>query len=170
MAEEYTETLAKLKASIEKEISELESRVSELKKSLKAINYFLVKASLKTADKIKKSEKNVENLLKSNIIGTLGEFNVTDNQIVFTPAQQLKVSVTAPSFKSFFIPKVLEVYTKEDDKLIDEGKLDPKNAFEYKIVEKNSIIENVMIRNYRTNERLRNIKKTLRWAVEKAVG
>jgi hypothetical protein len=171
LSEESVKILAKLRASLEMEIEKLEEQIFELKEYIKGLDFFLVKSSIKTADKIKIKEKKKEDVIsiRDTSGSALGELLVSENKLVFVPSEEVEINVNAPSFKSFFIPKVLVKYQNEDESLIKNEKLDKENSFKYVIKDKNSIIENIIIENYRSSYRKNNIEKTLKWALEKAV-
>ncbi|MHA1754213.1 MAG: hypothetical protein ACTSYR_01705 [Candidatus Odinarchaeia archaeon] len=164
------EILAKLKTFLEKEIEKLEDKLNELKEYLKAVNFYLIKGSIKRADEIKKETLEVKTTrtIKSKTGKIFGKITIAKNELVFTPNNDIKISLKTPSFKSFFIPKVLEKYANEDKLLIKNKKLHESLGFEYKIYDQNSIITKIVIKNYRTESRLMDIEKTLRWALEKS--
>ncbi|MEM2906708.1 MAG: hypothetical protein QW739_01340 [Candidatus Odinarchaeota archaeon] len=98
------EALAKLKAFLEDQIDDLEAKLAEYKDFVKAIDLFLVKTSLKTADELTKPVKvSGAREIKDNAGNILGELEVTENKIIFTPASDVKISVKSPSLQSFFI-------------------------------------------------------------------
>jgi len=166
------EVLAKLRASLEEEIEKLQEKILELREYTKAIDHFLVKSSLKTADKLKPKEKiKAEKIMLHSSSGTeLGELSITEKQMVFTPNTKIKINANAPSFKSFFIPKVLDKFKREDKTAIDSKSSTVQDVLNYTMKVKDSIITKIVIDNYRTLERKKYLIKTLRWALEKAIG
>ncbi|MEM2109369.1 MAG: hypothetical protein QW327_02650 [Candidatus Odinarchaeota archaeon] len=164
------EALAKLKAFLEDQIDDLEAKLAEYKDFVKAIDLFLVKTSLKTADELTKPVKvSGAREIKDNAGNILGELEVTENKIIFTPASDVKISVKSPSLQSFFIPKVLEKYKNEDENIIKQKSAVLKSVFRYLIEEKDSTVKRILIENYRDQSRLKEIERALRWTVIKAL-
>ncbi len=168
--EKPVEALARLKSFLEDQIDELEAKLAEYKEFIKAIDLFLVKTSLKTADQLTKpGESGVVRDIKDSAGNILGRLEITDNKIIFTPSSNIKISVKSPSLQSFFIPKVLEKYRVEDENIRGQKGLDEKSLFKYTIEEEDSNIKRILIENYREQQRVREIERALRWTVTKAV-
>ncbi|WEU39892.1 MAG: hypothetical protein OdinLCB4_005330 [Candidatus Odinarchaeum yellowstonii] len=168
--EKPVEALARLKSFLEDQIDELEEKLAEYKEFIKAIDLFLVKTSLKTADQLTKPGEAVTvRELKDNAGNVLGKLEVSENRIVFTPSSNIKISVKSPSLQSFFIPKVLEKYRVEDENSVKKKSLDAKSSFNYKIEEEDSNVKRILVENYREQPRLREIERALRWTVIKAI-
>ena len=164
------EALAKLKAFLEDQIDDLEAKLAEYKDFVKAIDLFLVKTSLKTADELTKPVKiSGAREIKDNAGNILGELEVTENRIIFTPASDVKISVKSPSLQSFFIPKVLEKYKNEDETIMKQKGAILKSVFRYLIEEEDSTVKRILIENYRDQSRLKEIERALRWTVIKAL-
>ncbi len=168
--EKPIEALAKLKSFLEDQIDELEAKLAEYKEFIKAIDLFLVKTSLKTADQLTKpGEAATIREIKDNTGNILGKLEIDDNKIVFTPSSNIKISLKSPSLQSFFVPKVLEKYRVEDENIMKKKALDEKALFKYKIEEEGSTLKRILIENYRESSRLREIERALRWTIIKAV-
>lgn len=171
VGEKPVEILARLKAFLEEQIDDLEGKVIELKDFLRAIDFFLVKTSLKTADELSTAGERkigVRKIIDENG-KVLGDLEVDDRKIIFKPADKISVNVKSRPFQSFFIPKVLEKYREDDKLLVKQNEIGVKEGLNYIIQEDNSIIQRIVIENYREPARLKEIERTLKWAVMKAL-
>jgi hypothetical protein len=73
------------------------------------------------------------------------------------------------AFKRFFRDKILEGFKQEDDRLVRDGQLRREEAFSYEVRLDDDNVTSIVIRNYRSDERLREIIRAIRWTLERAL-
>lgn len=98
----------------------------------------------------------------------LGELSVGGDALRIIPNQTLAVTGDEPPLRSFFIGKILTKMQAEDEDLIKNKQLtaDSKFAFTLKKNEK-GVLEEISIANYRTTDRLNELRRTIIWSLSK---
>ena len=159
----------------EKKISELESDLETLKRALKSIDELLVKESFKPAIEVasKKKVAAVEETVPSKLISKdgkpLADLNITDTEIVVTPLSELPLDLRAGPLNRFLINRVLLSMQKEDIEKARKGLILEDEILDYEINAKDNKIQRIVIKNYRTPQRLKRIISALRWTINEMV-
>jgi len=169
-AEEEVKTLADLKKYLENEVEKRRKEIAQLEKFLNIVNSILAKLSFKPAAVLVKEEKELsptrEITIKSRRGETLAYMKVYPTMIKITIPEGLNINVKSPPFKSFFIRQILRKMQQEDLDLVKKGKIPSGRALEYEIDIKNGNVKEILIKNYRKEERINEIEKTIRWTLE----
>jgi hypothetical protein len=179
-SEDEIKKSAELKQWIEAKVLELENEIAKLKDATSIIDSILRKTSFRTASEItppsikkeiveKVLEKEVESgvrQLRSNEGFLLGNGVVTSSSITIIPVKNLKLDIATPPFKSFFINRILTGMKKRDNESVAKGEIKEDQVLAYGIEEEEEegIIKKITIKNYRDNNRLNEIVKTISWA------
>ncbi|MFX0096273.1 MAG: hypothetical protein ACFE7E_00765 [Candidatus Hodarchaeota archaeon] len=173
MPEEDVEILAELKAFIEKEIERKQEEANTLRRFLKAVDAFLVKSSFKTADKFtgKREELKVEMMgetlsIKSGNI-ELATMYIDNKEIRIIPVPEHRFDPGIPPFDSFFVNRIMNNMKDEDQAKVEAGELTQEDAFAFEVKIEDGILEEIIIRNAGSQERNREIQRTIRWTLEK---
>jgi len=93
--------------------------------------------------------------------------SLNDSEIRINPNEVLHLTAKTPPFQSFFVSRILEPLKSKDRELVQRGQLLPETALSYEIISDNDEIKGLFIRNYGDERRLREIKSSLRWTLEK---
>jgi hypothetical protein len=177
-SEDEIQKSAELKQWIEAKILELENEIAKLKDASSIMDSILRKTSFRTASEItppsmkketmdKVLEQKVEfgvRQLRSNEGFLLGNGVVTNSSISIIPVKNLELDISTPPFKSFFINRILNGMKKGDNESVAKGAIKEDQVLTYKIEEEEGIIKKITIKNYRDNNRLNEIVKTISWA------
>ncbi|MCD6164350.1 MAG: hypothetical protein J7J30_02805 [Candidatus Odinarchaeota archaeon] len=167
---EEVKTLADLKKYLEDEVEKRRKEIAQLEKFLNIVNSILAKLSFKPAAALVKEEKEPsptrEITIKSRRGETLAYMKVYPTMIKITIPEGLNINVKSPPFKSFFIRQILRKMQQEDLDLVKKGKIPSGRALEYEIDIKNGNVKEILIKNYRKEERINEIEKTIRWTLE----
>jgi hypothetical protein len=170
--EEKIKALAEIKKYLEQKIIELNKEIDMIKTILSIINEQLVAKSFKQIE-ISKAQipKEAEELreIRSRKGELLGTIQITSNTIRITPSPEIKLTQETRPFKSFFIKKVLDGMVQKDKKLIDSGQLQPGMEISYDILQEGEYIKEIIIKNYGSETRLKEIINSIRWALETAL-
>ncbi len=97
----------------------------------------------------------------------LGTVEIYENGMSIKPIKPFNKDNTA--FRRFFRDKILEGFKQEDDKLVKDGQLRREEAFNYEVRLDGDNVVGVVIRNYRSDERLREIIRAARWMLERVL-
>ena len=183
---EQIKKVAKLRANIEKKITELEAELDEQRTLLNLIDSTLVQQSFKRAELQKpmptqKAEPvSAKPVAKPQPVATqrkgiplktitgdvLAEFVTEKNALHIVFPEDKKFDVTTPPFTSFFVERVLAKMHEKDKEDINSGKLDPDKMLSFDIKQNDNIMKEIIIKNLRP-ERSREIKSSIRWTLEK---
>lgn len=172
MLNEDARILADLKKDLEEKIMKMEKELSSLKTLLKLVDEALSKISFMPASKLMEEEPQQEVYefeqifpIKSKTGEDLGTIYVGKGIIKIVPKQDL--SLKTPPFQSFFIERVLEEMKKKDEIAVEQKKKSPEEILEYEIKSEGDIIKEVIIKNVSEESRIREIRSSIRWTLER---
>jgi hypothetical protein len=87
-------------------------------------------------------------------------------QIHVMPDESKKFSVNTPPFSNFLVEKVFAKMQEKDKELVRLGQLTTDKMFSYNIVREGDLIREIIIKNV-DEERLKELKSSIRWTLEK---
>lgn len=105
--------------------------------------------------------------LKTSAGILLAKMYVSDNTMRVVPLEETRFSVNTPPFQAFLINRVLESMQNRDRELVKTGSLTPDKALSYKVLQDGDMVTEIIVQNYGDEKRLREIKTSLRWTLEK---
>jgi len=82
------------------------------------------------------------------------------------PDERKNFSVNTPPFSHFLVERVLAKMQEKDNELVRMGQLTPDKMFAYNILREGDLIREIVIRNV-DEERLKELKSSIRWTLEK---
>jgi hypothetical protein len=82
------------------------------------------------------------------------------------PDESKKFSVNTPPFTNFLVEKVFAKMQEKDKELVRLGQLSTDKMFSYNIVREGDLIREIVIKNA-DDERLKELKSSIRWTFEK---
>ncbi|MEM1592172.1 MAG: hypothetical protein QXT06_04720 [Candidatus Bathyarchaeia archaeon] len=171
-AEEVKRLLA-IKRKMEKRVEDLKAELEETQSILEVINSLILSKGFKRADTIAKTppvtpetpEKFKEVIQLNTISGEpLARIYVGESKLKVVLDKKLDPST--PPFKQFLIERVLEKMHEKDLKLVEAGQLKPSEVFSYEIINDGNLVSEIIIKNF-NEERLRDLKSSIRWTLEK---
>ena len=158
----------------------LDSRIKELQEELDLLNEVksfidnLIKSqSIVSAAELVSKQQDLGKLVETREIRSrvgnelLGTVEVYENGVSIKPIKPFNKDNTA--FRRFFRDKILEGFKQEDDKLVKDGQLRREEAFNYEVKLDGDNVVGIVIRNYRSDERLREIIRAIRWTLERVL-
>jgi hypothetical protein len=96
----------------------------------------------------------------------LATLYVGENSLRVVLAEDKSFNISTPPFKHFLVERVLLKMQERDNELVRAKQLSPENVFRYSIVRDGDTIKEIIIRN--TDQiRLRELKSSIRWTLEK---
>ncbi len=187
---EKIKRLVAFKKKLEEKVGALESELKELQVLLETVNSVLLEKGFKHAE-IKKEPaaeivqpkeeakaeaapsfpqpaEEYENIvsLKTFNDELLANLYISQNLLRVVPAENKKFDINMPPFTQFLIEKVFLKMQEKDNVLIRAGQLAPNEVFSYNIIRDGDIIREIEIRNFDA-DRLRELKSSIRWTLEK---
>jgi hypothetical protein len=173
---EKIKKLIEFKEKLKKKIEELESEIKEMRTMLEAVDAILLEKGFKRPELPKQIsiEAEVEPStefesvipLKSVEGELLANLHVEDDSLHVVMTEDKNFTVNTPPFTHFLIERVLKKMQEKDKKLAESGQLTPDKIFSYNIVTEGDIIREMQIKNV-DKERLRELKSSIRWTLEK---
>jgi hypothetical protein len=180
--------LVEFKEKIEKRIEQLKSELDELQITLEFVKSILLEKGFKRAEITVKPEAVVEATptkaeaakapptsqveyenvipLKAMSGELLATLYVGEDTLRVVPAEDKNFNVNTPPFTSFLIERVLMKMQEKDLELAKAGQLPPEKVFSYNIAKEGDIFREIYIKNA-DEERLRELKSSIRWTLEK---
>lgn len=176
---EKIKRLVEFKEKLEKRIEQLKSELEELQATLELVKSILLEKGFKRAEITVKTEAEAaaiqptpavayENVIQLN--ATSGELLATlyvgDGFLRVVPAEDKSFNVNTPPFNSFLVERVLVKMQEKDLELARTGQLPPEKVFSYNIVKDGDVLREIHVKNV-DEERLRELKSSIRWTLEK---
>jgi hypothetical protein len=180
------------KENLEKRVAQLETELKETQATLDAVNSILLEKGFKRVEMPKEpapsetppqkeetatefepgpyvpQPQESENvmLLKTVAGEVLASVLVDDGSMRILPAHDKEFDVNMAPFSQFLVERVLTKMQERDSESARTGQLEPDRIFSYNIVRDGNIIREISIKNV-DPERLRELKSSIRWTLEK---
>ncbi|MHA1377227.1 MAG: hypothetical protein ACTSRG_02485 [Candidatus Helarchaeota archaeon] len=179
---------ADLKEIVSEKIEELQNKVNQLQKELDSykkvlikIDSILEKESFTTAAELYKGESEVlsqkpipqkptepevnkEFEIKSDNDKILGKMIAEKGTLIIFPTEIITIPESIPPFRNFFLGRILKQMEDEDNEAVKNGKLSKNKVISYEIIKSpKKEIEKIIIKNYRTYNRMIKILDTIGW-------
>lgn len=167
--EDTIKKLTELRAYLEKRINRLESEADRMKTLVWLLGEFVAERSFRRAEipQAAKVEYKQTTPLKTRLGAPLATMYVNDDVVRVVPEADKKFTVSTPPFQVFLITKVLDMMRGKDIEDSKRGEVEPDKILSYNVVQDGDVIKELIIQNYRDEDRLRKIRTTVRWTFEK---
>ena len=192
MDSEKMKALVAFKEKLEKRLGELEAETKEVSTTLYTVNSILLEKGFKRGD-IKEVAQTPKDLsgapertmadqekvpiaqaqesesvipLKTLNDEPLAIIYVEKNELHVLPDESKSFSVKTPPFSNFLVERILARMQEKDSELVRMGQLTPDKMFAYNIICEGDLIREIMFKNV-DEERLRELKSSIRWTFEK---
>jgi hypothetical protein len=162
--------LAEIKATLEKRVKQLEEEADLLKSILAIIDAQLLKIGFRPAELIGvPSEEEYKQVIpiRTRTGKPLAMMYVGEKMAKIIPEEKLAFNVNTPPFRAFLIDRVFNGMVAKDKKMVEAGELSPEKVFSYRIIQGDDIIKEIIIWNFREPRRLREIRSSVRWTLER---
>jgi hypothetical protein len=191
---EKLKSMIALKKRLEEQLEKLETETKEVQDTLFAVNQILLEKGFKRGD-IKEvpvqasipkevilpkhetespkttpinqhTEPESVIPLKTMADEPLALIYFEKQSIHVLPDESKKFSVNTPPFTTFLVEKVFAKMQEKDKELVRLGQLSTDKMFSYSIVREGDLIREIVIKNA-DDERLKELKSSVRWTFEK---
>jgi len=185
---EKIKKIVAFKKKLEKKVEGLESELNEQRLMLEAVDSILLEKGFKRAEIAKtpvtaevspvKEEALVElppqlssefeNVipLKTVTGEPLATLYIEQDSLRIVLAEDKDFNINTPPFTQFLVERVLAKMQEKDSELARSGQLTADKIFSYNIVQEGDTIHEMVIKNFDAN-RLRELKSSIRWTLEK---
>jgi len=176
------------KKKLEKKVEGLESELNEQRLMLEAVNSILLEKGFKRAEIAKTPEtaevsppkeealaelppqlsSEFENVipLKTVTGESLATLYIDQDSLRIVLAEDKNFNINTPPFTQFLVERVLAKMQEKDSELVRSGQLTTDKIFSYNIIQEGDAIHEMVIKNFDAN-RLRELKSSIRWTLEK---
>ncbi len=177
--EDVVEKLMELRTYLENRLKEIEEESERLRVLAKLVEEVLVSRSFRVAETLqltppskREAPSPAADLEESVPLTTangvsLAAMVVAPSTVRIIPVEEVEFRLQTPPFQSFFVARILESMRAKDEDAARKGEVLPENALSYDIVTEGDVIKEVVVRNYGSETRLREIKSACRWTLEK---
>jgi hypothetical protein len=185
---EKIKRLISFKQKLEKRVAEMEFELKELQATVEAINSVLLEKGFKRAEITKppaeaeawppkeeaptepytppSSMRNESITLKAATGEVLATLHASDDSLRVVLAEDKNFPVDTPPFTPFLLERVLGRMLEKDNELVKTGQIDAERAFSYDIIKDGNVVREIVI-NHVDDDRLRELKSSIRWTLEK---
>jgi len=172
-SDEKIREILELKERISMEIEKHEEEVEFLKKNLNILDSILKQSSFTKASALSSSEKLTQQesipLTKGSEGEVIANAYVTPNQVSIILNEEILVNDDTPPFKSFFLDRIIGEMKRKDTDQVQNGKIQPESMIDYVINKNGSNIREIIIKNYRQKERVKEIINTVAWSLTRMI-
>ncbi len=171
-SDEKIQEILELKERISTEIEKHEEEVEFLKKNLSILDSILKQSSFTKASALKTSESIQQEsipLTRGSEGEVIANAYVTPNQVSIILNEEIGVNDDTPPFKSFFIDRIIGEMKRKDIDEVQNGKIQSESVIDYVINKNGSNIREIIIKNYRQKERVKEIINTAAWSLTRMI-
>ena len=176
--EEKIKKIAEFRTALEKRVKELEIELEGLRAMLEFANDTLLRKGFKKAEIVKPpsvlpeaappvTEEYEETVPLETADGELlANLYVGKDSLRAVLAEDKSFDVNTPPFMQFLVGRVLAKMQERDRESVRTGETTPDKIINYNIMREGDTIREITIRNV-TPERIRELKSSIRWTLEK---
>jgi len=185
---EKMKALVAFKKKLEKKLDDLDAETKEVAATLETVNLILLEKGFKRGDikEIPQQPKKIPEVIaaREQIVSppvqepesviplkTLNEeplaiIYVERGSLHVLPDESKSFSVNTPPFNHFLVERILARMQEKDNELVRMGQLTLDKMLAYNVVREGDLIREIIIKNV-DEERLKELKSSLRWTFEK---
>ena len=165
--EEIREVL-ELKDRIAEKIEKHEEEIEFLKKNLEVLDSMIKKTSFTKASALHsgvKSKPDSIPITKGSDGDVIANAYVTPEQVSIVLNENIGLDPETPPFKSFFIDRIIGEMKRKDATEVEDGTIQKESVIDFVINKNGSNIREIIIKNYRQQERVKEIINTAGWSL-----
>ena len=166
MSDEKIRDVLELKDRITQKIEEHQEEIELLQKNLGILDSLIKQSSFTKASSLVSKKSDIESIPITRGSGgeVIANAYVTPDQVAIVLKENVGMNVDTPPFKSFFLDRIIGEMKRKDSIDADGGKIQKESIIDYIINKNGSNIREIIIRNYRQKERVKEIINTVGWS------
>jgi len=164
LKEDLSEKIIKYKEQIEK----LEKNISVLDTILKQSSFTKASDLTRNAPKTIKQERKIA-ITKSSDGTTIANAFVTNNEVSIVLEDNVTLDLKTPPLKTFFVDRIIGEMKKNDVRQVEDGKIKNHEVIDCIINDNGGKIREIVIKNYREEERVDEIINTATWSLTRMI-
>jgi hypothetical protein len=175
--------LLELRKDLEDQLEELRRRVGRTEEMIEGLDSVIGMGSFSTAeavlggkdtaapdaaeaDDVPEEPNTIVVLNKARDL-ELGTMEIIGPDVTILPAEHALYDIKRGAFARFFVERILGQFQREDRQKVENGELEWSETFEFEVHAEDGILLQLVIKNFGSTNRLEEIQRTLRWALEK---
>ena len=173
-SEEQIKDILDLKDQITTQIEQHKVEIENLEKNLRVLNLiikqsiFTKASSLDTTSKSTKSDYSIP-ITKGDDGSVIANAYVTSEQVSIVLDESVGLNDETPPFKTFFIDRIIGGMKKKDSEEAQSGRLQKESIIDCIVNKNGSNIREIIIKNYRNQERVNEIINTATWSLSRMI-
>ena len=180
--DEQIRDMVHLKETIIEKLSKYEEEIAFLQKTLDILDVNLKDSSFTKASHLPKNNttENVDTpdlqennetipIKKSKDGEIIANAIVTPEQVSIILKDGIGLTPEIPPLKTFFVERIIGEMKKNDDRLVENGKIDEESVIDCIINKNGSAIREIIIKNYREKNRVDEIISTATWSLTRMI-
>ncbi|MFX0108499.1 MAG: hypothetical protein ACFE7R_09465 [Candidatus Hodarchaeota archaeon] len=170
--------LLELRRELEEELEEIREKIAKIEAYVQALDSIIGVRSFTTADAAitdtsrgtaeaateRPSSIQIMNKARDLELATIA---IDDQDLTITPAQHALYDIKRGAFARFFVERILGQFQQEDRHRVENEEISWEEAFDFEVRAEDGILQEVIIRNFGDDNRLGEIQRAVRWALEK---
>jgi len=164
LKEDLSEKIIKYKEQIEK----LEKNISVLDTILKQSSFTKASDLTRNAPKTIKQERKIA-ITKSSDGTTIANAFVTNDEVSIILEDSVTLDPDTPPLKTFFVDRIIGEMKKKDIEQVESGEIKKDDIINCVINDNGSRIREIIIKNYRQEERVDEIINTATWSLTRMI-
>ena len=169
MSDEKIREVLELKDRITEKIEGHEEEIEFLKKNLDILDPMIKQTSFTKASALHSNTKSSKSDSIPITKGTDGDIianaYVTPEQVSIVLKEDIGLDPETPPFKSFFIDRIIGEMKRKDATEVEDGRIQKEAVIDFVINKNGSNIREIIIKNYRQQERVKEIINTAGWSL-----
>ena len=172
--EEQIKDILDLKDQITTQIEQHKVEIENLEKNLRVLNLiikqssFTKASSLGTTSKSTKSDYSIP-IKKGHDGPIIANAYVTSEQVSIVLDESVGLNDETPPFKTFFLDRIIGGMKKKDSEEAQSGRLQKESIIDCIVNKNGSNIREIIIKNYRNQERVNEIINTATWSLSRMI-
>ena len=176
--DEQIRDMVQLKETIIEKLSKYEDEIAFLQKTLDILDVNLKDSSFTKASHLPKNNptENVDThdlqennetipIKKSKDGEIIANAIVTPEQVSIILKDGIGLTPEIPPLRTFFVERIIGEMKKNDDRLVENGKINEESVIDCIINKNGSAIREIIIKNYREKNRVDEIINTATWSL-----
>ena len=178
-SEEQMKGIVTLKESLIEQVNKHHEAIEALEKNITILDLFLKESSFTKASQLTTTEKvehqktteptkKVENsipITQGKDGKVIANAFVTPEQVSIVLDDDVEINADIPPFKSFFLDRIIGEMKQKDSSEADSGRLQKESIIDFVLNKNGSNLREIVIKNYRQNERVKEIINTAGWSL-----
>jgi len=172
--EEQIKDILNLKDQITTQIEQHKVEIENLEKNLRVLNLIIKQSSFTKASSLSTSSKSTKSdysipITKGDDGSIIANAYVTSEQVSIVLDESVGLNDETPPFKTFFLDRIIGGMKKKDSEEAQSGRLQKESIIDCIVKKNGSNIREIIIKNYRNQERVNEIINTATWSLSRMI-